>query len=291
MTARNLYANRSDRGKLELTGPQRAWFLHQILTQSFEDIEPGEARDTALITAHGRMVAYMEALATEDALRLHFEPELIETLPDALQRYVFATQVTIEDVTNEFGLVLVVGPGWDELAQTAAPDASAHRTLSLGVPAGYLWIAADGIDELLVALKESGLQEATEDELEALRVERGMARWGREMTDKTLPPEVDLDDVAVHYDKGCYVGQEAMAKIRFRGKVNRKLRRLRSDSALEVGSVVTLDDSKVGTVTSASGDHALALVRYSVEPGTQVTAGSTTATVIDMSQPPREGPA
>jgi len=284
MTARNLYANRSDRGKLELTGPQRAWFLHQILTQSFEDIEPGEARDTALITAHGRMVAYMEALATDDALRLHFEPELIEILPDALQRYVFATQVTIEDVTNEYGLVLVVGPSWDEFAHSVVPQASAHRTLSLGVPAGYLWVSADAIDEALVALKESGLEEATEDELEALRVERGMARWGREMTDKTLPPEAGLDEIAVHYDKGCYVGQEAMAKIRFRGKVNRKLRRLRADSALAVGSDVTLDDSKVGTVTSASGEHALALVRYNVEPGTRVTAGETTATVIDMTE-------
>ena len=284
MTAGNLYADRSDRGKLELTGPQRAWFLHQILTQAFEDIEPGEARDTALITAHGRMVGYMEVLATDDALRLHFEPELIETLPEALQRYVFATQVAIEDVTNDFGLVLVVGPGWDELAQTVAPDASAHRTLSLGVPAGYLWVAKEGVDEVLVALKEAGLQEATEEELEALRVERGMARWGRDMTDKTLPPEAGLDDVAVHYDKGCYVGQEAMAKIRFRGKVNRKLRRLHADSSLAAGSDVTLDDSKVGTVTSASGGHALALVRHNVEPGTQVTAGSTTATVIDMNE-------
>jgi folate-binding protein YgfZ len=284
MTSGNLYADRSDRGKLELTGPQRAWFLHQILTQSFEDIEPGEARDTALITAHGRMVGYMEVLATDDSLRLHFEPELIETLPEALQRYVFATQVAIEDVTNDFGLVLVVGPGWDELAQTVAPEASAHRTLSLGVPAGYLWVAKDGVDEVLVALKEARLQEATEDELEGLRVERGMARWGRDMTDKTLPPEAGLDDIAVHYDKGCYVGQEAMAKIRFRGKVNRKLRRLRADSALAVGSDITLDDSKVGTVTSAAGEHALALVRHNVEPGTQVTAGSTTATVIEMTE-------
>jgi tRNA-modifying protein YgfZ len=284
MTARNLYADRSDRGKLELTGPQRAWFLHQILTQAFEDIEPGEARDTALITAHGRMVGYMEALATDDALRLHFEPELIESLPDALQRYVFATQVTINDVTKDFGLVLVVGPDWEERAQTVAPHAATHRTLSFGGPAGYLWIAADLIDEVLVALKEAGLQEATEDELEALRVERGMARWGREMTDKTLPPEVGLDDIAVHYDKGCYVGQEAMAKIRFRGKVNRKLRRLRADAALSAGSDVTLDDSKVGTVTSAAGAQALALVRYNVEPGTKVAAGDVTATVVDLTE-------
>jgi tRNA-modifying protein YgfZ len=284
MTTRNLYADRSDRGKLELTGPQRAWFLHQILTQAFEDIEPGEARDAALITAHGRMVGYMEALATDDTLRLHFEPELIESLPDALQRYVFATQVTIDDVTKDFGLVLVVGPGWEEVAQTVAPHAATHRTLSLGVPAGYLWIATDGIDDVLVALADAGLQEATEDELEALRVEHGMARWGREMTAKTLPPEVGLDEIAVHYDKGCYVGQEAMAKIRFRGKVNRKLRRLSGRSAFAAGTDVTLDDSKVGTVTSAAGACALALVRYNVEPGTQVTAGETTATVIDMNE-------
>jgi tRNA-modifying protein YgfZ len=284
MTARNLYADRSDRGKLELTGPQRAWFLHQILTQSFEDIEPGEARDAALITAHGRMVGYMEALATDDALRLHFEPELIETLPDALQRYVFATQVTITDVTKDFGLVLVVGPDWEDRARAAAPDVVPHRTLSLGVPAGYLWVAADLVDDVLAALEEAGLQEASEDELEALRVERGMARWGREMTEKTLPPEVGLDDIAVHYDKGCYVGQEAMAKIRFRGKVNRKLRRLRADSSLAVGSELTLDDSKVGTVTSAAGAQALALVRYTVEPGTKVTAGGAEATVVDMTE-------
>jgi folate-binding protein YgfZ len=284
MTARNLYADRSDRGKLELTGPQRAWFLHQILTQSFEDIEPGEARDSALITAHGRMVGYMEALAIDGALRLHFEPELIETLPDALQRYVFATQVTITDVTKDFGLVLVVGPDWEDRARAAAPDMVPHRTLSLGVPAGYLWVAADLVDDVLAALEEAGLQEASEDELEALRVERGMARWGREMTEKTLPPEVGLDDIAVHYDKGCYVGQEAMAKIRFRGKVNRKLRRLRADSSLAVGSELTLDDSKVGTVTSAAGAQALALVRYTVEPGTKVTAGGATATVVDMTE-------
>ena len=284
MTIQNLYADRSGRGKLKLTGPQRAWFLHQILTQTFEDIEPGEARDTALITAHGRMVGYMEALATDDALWLHFESELIETLPEALRRYVFATQVTIEDVTNDFGLVLVVDPGWKEIAKTVAPDAPAHRTLALGAPAGYLWIAKDLLEETLVALKGAGLQEAAEDELEALRVERGMARWGHEMTEKTLPPEAGLDDIAVHYDKGCYVGQEAMAKIRFRGKVNRKLRRLRSDTPLAVGSDLTLDDSKVGTVTSAAGEHALALVRYTVEPGTKVSVGEAMATVIDMTE-------
>jgi tRNA-modifying protein YgfZ len=282
MTERNRYADRSARGKLKLTGPQRAWFLHQILTQSFEDIEPGEARDTALITAHGRMVGYMEAIATDDALWLHFEPELIESLPEALQRYVFATQVTIENVTGDHGLILVVDPEWEAKAREFVPDATPHRTLTFGVPAGYLWVERSRSAEVASALESGGFKAASEDELERLRVERGMARWGREMTSKTLPPEAGLDEVAVHYDKGCYVGQEAMAKIRFRGKVNRKLRRLRADAPLAVGSDVILDDSKVGTVTSAALDYGLAMVRYTVEPGTKVSVGEASATVFDL---------
>ena len=278
----NVYADRSERGKLKLTGPQRAWFLHQILTQSFEDIQAGEARDTALITAHGRMVAYMEVYATDEALLLHYEPELIATLPEALGRYVFATQVEITDVTDDFGLLLIVDPKWAELATDLGPGVVAHRTLSLGGPAGYLWVERDRVDDLLADVKQRGLVEASEDELEKLRVERGMARWGRDMTAKTLPPEAGLDEVAVHYDKGCYVGQEAMAKIRFRGKVNRKLRRLQGDSPLEVGAEVKLDDAKVGIVTSAAGNTALAPVRYTVEPGTRVLADGVSATVVEL---------
>ncbi|MGH2826425.1 MAG: YgfZ/GcvT domain-containing protein [Actinomycetota bacterium] len=278
---RHVFADRSERGKLALTGPQRAWFLHQILTQAFEDISPGEARDTALITAHGRMVGYMETLATEDAILMHFEPELADTLPDSLRRYVFATQVDIADVTADFGLVLVVAPNWSEVAAEIAPDAKAHRTLSLGVPAGYLWTARDDVEGVQAELKGRGFEHANETELEELRVEHGMARWGRDMTEKTLPPEAGLDEVAVHYDKGCYVGQEAMAKIRFRGKVNRRLRRLEADAPLEVGAELEADDAKVGTVTSVAGNRALAMVRHTVEPGTRVTAGNAAATVTE----------
>ena len=278
---RHVFSDRSERGKLEVTGPQRAWFLHQILTQAFEDMSAGDARDTALITAHGRMVGYMETLATDDAILMHFEPELAGTLPDALRRYVFATQVDVADVTVDYGLVLLVAPNWQEVAAEIAPDAKAHRTLSLGVPAGYLWTAPDDVERVQADLKGRGFEQASEDELEELRVERGMARWGRDMTEKTLPPEAGLDEVAVHYDKGCYVGQEAMAKIRFRGKVNRRLRRLEAEVPLEVGAELKADDVKVGTVTSAAGNRALAMVRYTIEPGTRVTAGDAAATVTE----------
>lgn len=274
-----LWADRSARGKLRLTGPQRAWFLHQILTQSFEDIVPGEAREAAKITAHGRMVGYLEVLATEDALLCHFEPELIETLPEEIRRYVFATQVEVEDVTKEVGLVLVAGEGWRELGNEAAPGAPLHPTRSLGVPAGYIWIDRSAVEELLARLGEGDARPASEVELEAIRISNGVPRWGREMGPKTLPQESGVDAWAVHYDKGCYVGQEAMAKIHFRGKTNRRLVRLAGEG-LTAGEELALDGVNVGRVTSvADGGQALALVKHTVESGARLTGGRATAEV------------
>lgn len=275
-----LYADRSERGKLRVTGPQRAWFLHQILTQSLEDIAPGEARDAALITVHGRMIGYLEIVAAQNALLAHFEPELAGSLPDAIRRYVFATQVEVDEVTDDFGLVLVVAPDWRGIAATVAPEAILHPTQSLGVPAAYLWVDAGHTEGLLAALKAGGAKPAVEEDLEAIRVESGMARWGRDMDEKTLPPEVGLDDIAVHYDKGCYVGQEAMAKIKFRGKVNRKLRRVQADRPLRAGADATLDGAKVGAVTSAAGTRGLALLRYTVEPGARIVVDGVAAEVV-----------
>jgi folate-binding protein YgfZ len=93
------------------------------------------------------------------------------------------------------------------------------------------------------------------------------------MDDKTFPQEVAIDERAVHYDKGCYVGQEAMAKIHLRGKVNRRLRTLEGTEPLQPGIELTEGDEKVGVVTSAVGNAALGMLRYTVYPGDLVTAG------------------
>jgi folate-binding protein YgfZ len=273
-----LFADRSERGKLRFTGEQRLWFLHQVLTQAFEDMAAGDARDAAFITVHGRMKGYMECLATEDSLLMHFEPELLESLPHEIRRYVFATRVDIADVTDEMGLVLVVGSRWREVSARCAPDAVLHPTSALGVEAGFLWVPKASLATLLDALALAA-QPASEEELERIRIAHGVARWGRDMDDKTFPQEAGIDARAVHYDKGCYVGQEAMAKIHFRGKVNRRLAVLTADGSLSPGTDLSLDDVKIGRVTSAVGGAALALVRYTVEPGTALDAAGVTVTV------------
>lgn len=274
-----LVADRSNRGKLRFTGAQRAWFLHQILSQSFEDLEPGHARDAAFLTAQGRMKAFMETVATPDALLMHFEPELAESLPDEIARYVFATQVVVDDVTDELGLVLVAGPAWRDLAADVPGVIAMHPTSSLGVGAGYLWLPATGSPAALDRLVAGGARVASESELEAIRITKAVARWGREMDTKTFPQEAGIDDRAVHYDKGCYVGQEAMAKIHFRGKVNRRLALLRVAGDVTPGTELTMDDQRIGSVTSATQGAALALVRHTVEPGTQLDAAGVAVTV------------
>lgn len=278
VTHRIFFADRSERGKLRFSGEQRAWFLHQMLTQAYEDIAPGESRDAALITVHGRMQAYVEVVATDESMLMHFEPELAETLPEELRRYVFATRVTVEDVTGDYGLILVGGDGWADLAADV-PDGVRHPTAALGIPAGYLWVPAARVDGVVEWLIEAGAGAATEEELEAIRIANGVPRWGRDMDTKTFPQEAGIDDRVVHYDKGCYLGQEAMAKIHFRGKVNRRLALLQPEEPVEPGAQIVLGDQKVGTVTSAADGVALALVRYTVEEGAVVEAGGVAATV------------
>jgi folate-binding protein YgfZ len=277
---RLLIADRSERPKLRFKGPQAAWFLHQVLTQAFEDIQPGEARDAAMITTHGRMTGYLETLATEDAILAHFEPELAGALPETIQRYVFATQVEIEDVSDAYGLVLIVGETWREMAAEVAGGSPLHPTTSLGAPAGYVWAARSEVDALLEALDENGGVRTSEDELEGIRVANGVARWGREMDEKTFPQEAAIDDRAVHFDKGCYLGQEAMAKIHFRGKVNRRLAQLSTDGVLTPGVDLEAEGARVGKVTSVAGGKALGIVKHTIEPGAVVHSGDVDVKVI-----------
>jgi folate-binding protein YgfZ len=268
-------ADLSDRGKLRLTGPQRAWYLHQVSSQAFEDIEPGESRVATMLTHTGRMVGLFEAVATDDAILCHFEPSLVPELPEALRRYVFATRVEIEDVTDSMGLVLVLGA--DARLEEITVPVVRHEAYLVGIPAVYLWVDRGLTTDLQLHLKDAGAVDMSADDLETVRVAHGVPRWGNEIDTKTFPQEVGIDKVAVHYDKGCYTGQEAMAKIHFRGKVNRKLTRLVADAAFERGQDVVSNGDRVGTVTSGSvgqstGQYVgLALVKSTVPDGTRAS--------------------
>ncbi len=281
MTSDLLCADRSMRGKLRLSGPQRAWFLHQVLTRSFEDIAPGEAREAAMLTGKGRMSGFLEVLATQDSLLCHFEEALKDKLPGELIRYLFATRAEIADVGGSYGLVLVAGAGWREAAGAALTDGLLHPTHGLGVPAGYVWVAPGDAKAALGALVNRGARAVGEDELEAIRIRGGAPRWGAEMTARTLPQEARLDAWALDYDKGCYIGQEVVAKIHFRGRVTKLLQRLSGEGPLVAGAEVSDGTAIVGRVTSAAKEAGLAVLKSSVVPGDVVVADGVPAEVLE----------
>ena len=272
-----VHADRSARGKMRVSGPQALWFLDQILTQRFEGLAPGDAVDTAMLTVHGRMTAYAECVVVDASaggpeVLCHFEPELRPGFQETLQGYVFATRVELQDVTDGYRLVLFAGPGHEA---AAAELGIVHPTGSIGVPATYAWVASD----LPGDLPGTPIDEQM---LDAIRIRHAVPRWGRDMDPKTLPQEVGIDEQAVHFEKGCYLGQEAMAKIHFRGKVNRRLAALELSGSAGVDPGTELTDetgTKVGRVTSVAGDRALAVVRHTIEPETVLHAGPVQARV------------
>jgi folate-binding protein YgfZ len=176
-------------------------------------------------------------------------------------------------------LLLLAGDDWKAVAARVASGAVLHPTRVVGGDAGYVWIDRSTVQGVAAALEGEGWRRATEEELELRRIYAGVARWGRDMDSKSFPQEAGIDGWAVHYDKGCYVGQEAMAKIHFRGKVNKRLRRVSASGSLRPGAEVTVDGKKIGSVTSAADHRGLALLRHDVEPGTRALAGEVAVTV------------
>ena len=209
-------------------------------------LEPGESCDALLLTPKARLIAPLRVWrrGPDDYLLLS-EPELGEVVRSNLVRARFAAKCAIE--AEEHTSTIVLG---DDGEGIACPD--------YGVPAREVLDAdSDGTDV---------------EELEHLRIEAGTPRWGRELDDRVLPAEAGLDETAISFTKGCYPGQEPIARLRYRGKVNRRLRVLEVESA-SPGDEIRLGDKAVGRVTSAVNGVALGYVRVEVPDDAPLEAG------------------
>jgi tRNA-modifying protein YgfZ len=210
-------------------------------------LRPGESCDALLLTAKARLIAPLRVWrrGSDDYLLLT-EPELGEVVRSNLLRARFAAKCAIE--SEEHTSTVVIGDAGDGIP---CPD--------YGVPAReVLDAASDGADV---------------EELERQRIEAGTPRWGRELDDRILPAEAGLDETAVSFTKGCYPGQEPIARLRYRGKVNRRLRVLAVVDATP-GDEVHYDGKAVGRVTSAVPGVALAYVRTEVPEGAELEVGN-----------------
>jgi folate-binding protein YgfZ len=229
---------------VRVAGPEAEDFLQRMLSNDVS-AAPCEA---LLLTPKARVIAPVVVVRREpDDFLLLTEPGLGDAVRSTLLRARFAAKVEIEP--EEHRSVIVLGPNGDGI-----PNAD------YGEPAA----------ELLDADLEPTL---ADDELERLRIEAGTPTWGKEIDDSILPAEAGLDETHVSFTKGCYPGQEPIARLHHRGKVNRRLRVLEVESA-EPGDELRFEGKAVGRVTSAAGGRALAFVRVEVPDNARLEVGS-----------------
>jgi len=282
--------DRSERGKLALAGGEAKGFLQGQVSNDVESLTPGTGCYAAFLTPKGKMLGDLRILDGGDELLLDTERVALQGLFNMIRRFSIGYDVQLHKRTLERGLLALIGPeatlvaGTEQLAD--APEHTHVETSVTGVPvrairtdAGVelLCDAAD-TQRLEAALRVAGVPRVEEAVAEALRVEHGRPRYGIDLDDTVIPQEAGLNERAVSFTKGCYVGQETVARLHYRGKPNRHLRGLRLAAPAQPGDPVQSGEREVGRVTSVVdsprlGWIALALVRREAPPGSPVTVG------------------
>jgi tRNA-modifying protein YgfZ len=239
----------SNRAKIRITGGDRIRFLNGQLTNDLKDAKPGQTIYACVLTAKGKLCGDLFVTPIEDGFLLDCHPALRETLPARLEKYAIADDVEFSDQTDEFSLFHTLAP---KLPDSILPEGTVSRSNRFGL---------DGYDLLVPITLKNVVPQLLKDQVlpvtkvETFRIERGIPEWGHELNEDVIPNEAGLDQKAVSYTKGCYVGQEVISRLKSLGHVNRKL----CGVQLIEGSVLTGGDKLVndsgqqtGFVTSAT---------------------------------------
>ena len=298
--------DRSHRGRLIVSGSDAASLLQGQLSNDIEALEVGAGCEAALLTAKGKLLAIVRVLRTDsDRLMLDTDRASLQALFDQLRRSIVGHAAELEKATLETSQLSLIGP----LAATVVGTSDLvaehdHRLVMLGGCRARVvstWegvdviCPAESVDGVITALRGAGAELGDEAAAECLRVEAGRPRWGIDLDDGVIPQEADLNGRLVSFTKGCYVGQETVARLFYRGSPNRTLRGLLLDDIVEPGTPLRLGDRQVGAVGSVAaptGDavRALALLRLAAEPGSVLDAGGIEAEVFELPFPAPDAP-
>ncbi len=281
--------DRSQRGKLALGGAGAKEFLQGQVSNDVLALSPGTGCYATLLTPKGKMLADLRILDAEDELLLDTERVALQELFNVIRRFSLGYDVTLHKRTLECGLISLLGPQSARLAgaESLGAEEHAHAVIeveSIDVRAIRTEIGVDLLcdaaqtEALMAALVHAGAVAISDATADTVRIERGRPRYGVDLDDTVIPQEADLNGRAVSFTKGCYVGQETVARLYYRGKPNRHLRGLRLTTPVDSGSEITFGDRVVGRLGSVAhspslGPVALALVRREAPPGSQVHVG------------------
>ena len=248
--------DRSPRGLLELRGADRHAFLQGMISNDVMALAPGEVCHAALLDSTGHIMADLHVHAFPNALIVETDMACLPTLSETLNKFLIMEDVMLSDVSDQWAVLSLLGAGSAHLADLPGERHALSIPLGLGFD---LWLPAAGSEAVWAGLTAAGVAPLDNDSAEALRVEAGIPAWGRELSPSILLPEAGMDD-AVSYTKGCYVGQEIVARLHARGHTNRALRRvlLAEDAPVPpVGATVHVPEDgpepgrEIGRITSA----------------------------------------
>jgi folate-binding protein YgfZ len=279
---------RDGRGVVLVSGPDAAEYLQGQLTNDVEALEPGEGQYSALLDRKGHMQSDLRVLrpGVEEVL-LDCEPGARAAVVRHLQMYAIGREVAVADLSEERSIVSLLGPRAVEIAGTAVLPENACESAALGGVECLTAGTRDGVDlicasaeapRLREALLAAGAVEISEAATEILRIEQGVPRFGAEMNAETMPAEAGIVEQAVSFTKGCYIGQETVARLHYKGRPNRHLRGLKLSGQAAPGALLRLGEKEVGRLGSAAvspalGTIGLAIVRREAEPGAELSVG------------------
>jgi folate-binding protein YgfZ len=288
---------RSDRPRIVVRGSESAEFLQGQITNDVEALAPGTGCYAALLDRKGKVQADMRVLRiADDEFLIDTERETGDLLARHLGTYNVGRDAAVGADDSGRVLLSLLGPLAAKLAGDAPLGAEHSHSERFVAGAACRVIATDAGADLLVPadaaaavtehLLAEGAQPVSEAAAEIARVEAGRPRVGREISPQTMPAEAAIDARAVSFTKGCYIGQETVARLHYKGKPNRHLRRLRPAEPVAAGDPVVAGDREVGVIgtaviSPAEGPLALAILRREVEPGDEVSVGDGIAAVVE----------
>jgi folate-binding protein YgfZ len=298
--------DQSSQGTIALTGGDRASFLHALLTNDIARLQPGRGVYAAYLTPQGRMISDMRIIETGTRMLLSVERDIAETLAQRFDQLVFSEDVQAKDITSDLTATGVHGPSAARMIQHAtglsvidladqydnltSESVTIVRDDRLGLPGYDVYAPSDVADAMQARLVEAGAVQASDETAETLRIEAAHPRFGVDMSTETIPLEAGIEDRAISFTKGCYVGQEVIIRVMHRGH-GRVARRLVSvvlsdGPAPARGSKILIGDRIVGEVTSATASPKLGaplalgyVQRDHATPGTELTVNGSQARV------------
>lgn len=263
------------RGFLRVRGEDRARLLHAMTTNHIQGMRPGEACYAFFLSSQGRVLADVHVLCGEDEIYLDTEAETHPLVYQHLDRYIIADDAVVTDLTEQTAAIAVEGPSaaavLAELGVSPVPEQGrwalwnlwpVSRASVTGQPGFRFFVPRLEADAFRARLAGQGLPEAGKPESDVVRLENAHPRYGEDFCDQQIPHETQLLD-AIHFNKGCYLGQEIVERVRSRGHVNRKLMHLQIATAVAPRpdtKIVTAEGKEAGQVTSAAFSPALGRV-------------------------------